>query len=358
MPCEECADVNGEKMMRVGCISREGRTEQGGSCKPERMVVRTPLCPEDVEDAFGNVVYQTQLGLGGFSFVSAFSKDEEDVDFACSQECRGDKNGDQGQCDGPFACNVKTCLQQQGDYTVTRPLPPTMVCPVYMTTEESQDFWTHEAVVEAKRRERCVACDECGRQNYEERVGLYDHWGAGCARECSLHLCENDDIFDWTDGVCKACTELRDGRLCSASDAERLRIRETGMTGNLPFLTFVGCAGRAEGFDNVHYGRCELCDSVTCDVDEYEVSCHAPQCQKCDRRRTPAVDVLRQHWRDENGDDVPLYCQMSACLEAGRTGVQDHGPVCEAECRETGLRDAEDVAIACLLPHDKRCQPV
>ena len=108
----------------------------------------------------------------------------------------------------------------------------------------------------------------------------------------------------------------------------------------------------------MHYGRCELCDSVMCDVDEYEASCHAPQCQKCDRSRTPGVDVLRQHWRDENGDDVPLYCQMSACLEAGRTGVQDHGPVCEAECSETGQCGAEEVEIACLLPHDTRCEPV
>ena len=38
--------------------------------------------------------------------------------------------------------------------------------------------------------------------------------------------------------------------------------------------------------------------------------------------------------------------------------MQDHGPVCEAECSETGLCGAEEVEIACLLPHDTRCEPV
>ena len=117
-PCAECAPLNGEKMVRVGCISDAGRTDEAGECKPARMVVRTPLCPKHL---------------------------------------------------------------------------------------------------------------------------LFDHWGEGCARECSLHLCNENDVYDWTDGRCKACTELRDGRLCSLADTERLRIRETGMTGNLPSLQFMGC---------------------------------------------------------------------------------------------------------------------
>ena len=57
VPCAECESVNGEKMVRVGCISDAGRTDEAGECKPARMVVRTPLCPEAVTDAFGDFLF-------------------------------------------------------------------------------------------------------------------------------------------------------------------------------------------------------------------------------------------------------------------------------------------------------------
>ena len=181
---------------------------------------------------------------------------------------------------------------------MVRPLPPTLVCPVKMTETETADFWTHEMTVEAKRMERCVACEECEHQNYETHKDLFDHWGAGCARECSLRLCVENTIFDWTDGACKTCADLRDGRLCSAADQKRLGIEKTGMTGNLPSLQFVECRGRVEGFDGVQYGRCELCVPAGCDESEYEASCYDPRCQACDQSRTPAVRVLQQRWSD------------------------------------------------------------
>jgi len=55
--------------------------------------------------------------LGSFTFEEVFVSDAPDADFVCSTPCDGVLY-DSIQCDGPFACNMKTCAEKNvaGEY--------------------------------------------------------------------------------------------------------------------------------------------------------------------------------------------------------------------------------------------------
>ena len=169
-----CVDCNtscpdGQTLAGCGGLS-------AGECKPTSYLVPTPQCPTD-DDPFK----ARATGFGRWDFASVFRADENTVDFRCSDVCDCTLNYDSQQCDGPYACNMRTCAASVQEVGVVIPV---RACPVVITSEDKQD----EDIIDLKRRAKCVTCLECGRVGYDEGIEIYTDWGVGCARECS-QLC-------------------------------------------------------------------------------------------------------------------------------------------------------------------------
>jgi hypothetical protein len=110
------------------------------------------------------------------------------------------------QCDGPFVCNLKTCAEKNE--------AGPKACPLVMEANDPP------LMRKNKREEKCVSCKDCGHlsdhfENGAYKNKHYEHWGAGCARECSKLICADQEIWDWTQKKCSPCSELRDAWLCS-----------------------------------------------------------------------------------------------------------------------------------------------
>ena len=152
--CEKCKDCVNPSQLRAGC----GYLSEG-ECKDRTELVRTPFCPVALEGS-GNtelaISVRQASGLGAFSFEQVFGTDELEADFVCSKPCDG-VSYDSIQCDGPFACNVKTCAEMSR----TNELP--RACPVVI--ENTDLDVSAKSVRDRKRRETCVECTQCGPAN-------------------------------------------------------------------------------------------------------------------------------------------------------------------------------------------------
>jgi hypothetical protein len=102
-----------------------------GVCRDKEELVRTPWCPvaDDSKSPLAISARQAS-GLGSFTFEEVFGSDAQDADFVCSTPCDGVEY-DSIQCDGPFACNVKTCAEKNvaGEYP--------KACPVVMQATDA-----------------------------------------------------------------------------------------------------------------------------------------------------------------------------------------------------------------------------
>jgi len=359
--CEPCADAS-QKRAGCGFLS-------AGECKDKTELVRTPFCPvPDEEQSVLAISVRQASGLGAFSFEQVFGTDDKGADFVCSAPCDGVKY-DSIQCDGPFACNVKTCAER----TQANELP--RVCPVVI---EGDDLLAGaRSVRDRKRRETCVPCNECGHandlfDNGASKTNYYEHWGGGCARECSKLMCSENMIWDWTARRCQRCEELRDVRLCSKRDRLMLSLETRSVTGNWPLLHFPECEGEfaSKKLETFKYGICAVCDAESdkaqlCpDENEYPAACENERvaCRTCHRAgRAGAarfVDVFKGLWYNARGRAFePLHCQIAACVDEAYTGVGVADRLCTTPCSAV-VCAADEVTVPCRLPHDARCEPV
>ncbi len=351
--CEECPELS---QLRAGC-----GYFSAGVCKEKHELVRTPFCPvsDGVSDETDNQlkIYVNQAsGLGAFSFEQVFGVQKEQADFVCSSPCDGVEYNSI-QCDGPFACNVKTCtesLQAEGN------MIPIRACPVVI--EEGDDSNTRLS----KRRASCVKCNECG--HVQKELQIYKNWGLGCARECSKLQCNVDMLWDWTARKCSKCSDLHSIDLCNADDRRTLNLQSSRtVTGNWPLLYFPDCEGNSPSkkLESFTYGRCVSCDknkSSCPGLDSYPGACvdgHA-ECRKC--HRSGAQDFVRVQ-KDTWYNSLipawePLHCQISACLPREGvhwTGVGQADRLCTTECLPADCK-AHETEVPCRLPHQARCE--
>jgi hypothetical protein len=333
-----------------------------------------PFCPvaeatDETDTALKQLAVSVRQasGLGAFSFEQVFGTDAQGADFVCSQPCDG-VTYDSIQCDGPFACNVKTCAE------LTRANELPRACPVVI--EEHDLLPAAKSVRDRKRREECVPCNECGRANEDlingdSKTNYYDHWGGGCVRECSKLLCSENMIWDWTASRCQRCSELRDVRLCSKRDRLALSLETRSVTGNWPLLHFPECEGEfaSKKLETFKYGICAVCDAVQNKAElcpsasEYPAGCEDERvaCRACHRAgRAGAarlIDVFKGWWYNSQGRAFePLHCQVGACVDGALTGVRDADRLCTTSC-STIVCAATEVLVPCRLPHDARCEP-
>lgn len=330
-----------------------------GECKPTSYLVPTPQCPTD-DDPFK----AQATGFGRWDFASVFRADENAVDFRCSDVCDGTLNYDSQQCDGPYACNMRTCAASVQEVGVVIPV---RACPVVITPEDKQD----EDIIDLKRRATCVTCSECGRVGYDEGIEIYTDWGVGCARECSQLMCTDGKIWDWTVQECRQCGNLRDMRLCSRGDVEKYNLEASKVTGNWPLLMFEGCQGSGAALlTDIGVGRCSTCEKRdTCGAKyEYPSRCIDAtnvKCEMCSRvRESVYFSLLKGRWLNLiSGTGVleDLHCQISACKPRQGdkwTGVHRDGTLCHKKCLSPSPACTEDqVPVPCRLPHQARCEP-
>lgn len=359
--CEDCAD---ESQKRVGC-----GFFSAGECKDKAELVRTPFCPvADEEQSELAISVRQASGLGAFAFEQVFGTNAIGADFVCSAPCDGVKY-DSIQCDGPFACNVKTCAEK----TEANELP--RACPVVIEGDDLMP--AGKSMRDRKRRETCVACNECGHANDlflegASKANYYEHWGGGCARECSKLMCSENMIWDWTARRCQRCEELRDVRLCSKRDRLMLSLETRSVTGNWPLLYFPECEGEfaSKKLETFKYGICAVCDAVSdktelCpDENEYPAACENERvaCRACHRAgrvgSARLVDVFKGWWFNARSRAFePLHCQIAACVNEAYTGVGVADRLCMTPCSAV-VCAANQVAVPCRLPHDARCEPV
>lgn len=83
----------------------------------------------------------------------------------------------------------------------------------------------------------------------------------------------------------------------------------------------------------------------------------AASCGVCALRQG-MVDVVQGAYAPELGQpSEPLYCQVTPCLGAQRTGVRQNGQLCGEQCRAAPCREDETL-VPCRLPHQTRCDKV
>lgn len=357
--CEDCEKCPNPSQLRAGC-----GFFSPGACKEKHELVRTPFCParDGVSDETDNQlkIYVNQAsGLGAFSFEQVFGVQKEQADFVCSSPCDGVEYNSI-QCDGPFACNVKTCsesLQAEGN------MIPIRACPVVI--DEGDDSNTRLS----KRRASCVKCSECGHVN-KQTQSSYRNWGLGCVRECSKLQCAADELWDWTARKCSRCSELHSIDLCNTDDRMTLNLQSSRtVTGNWALLYFPDCEGNSASkkLESFTYGRCVSCDDNknSCPGRElYPGACvdgHA-QCRTCHRSGAQDfVRVLKDTWYNSLIPAwEPLHCQISACLTREGmdwTGVGQADRLCTTQCLPADCK-AHETEVPCRLPHQARCEQV
>ena len=362
--CDDSKCSSDQKLVNCGVGYAHLSASYGGpgKCKAEYQLVRTPLCPEKVNEIDLTVeVPEARTALGDYDFETVFGITYEHAPFQCRVACDGKGTSDTTFCDGPFACNMKTCVQSMPARTTASQLPPVRVCPVVITEDDLAII----DIMQAKRSTSCVSCSECG-----HIPSTIPDWGRGCCKECSRLMCEQDEIYDWTTRSCKPCSALQDVRLCSTADRAELSMELQKVSGYLPFLRFKNCIGGANVLDDITYGTCESCVEdlkyYTCNRAQYLASCQEPNdvCQSCVRESLGNVQlsVVQQNWQRRGVDHV-LYCQITACNSRNNlnwTGVLANGEMCQHTCEtadELNCADDEYV-LPCILPHRSRCMKI
>ena len=392
--CVPCAACESGKV-NVGCMNRAGHTDEPGVCRAREYTVRTPQCDEHEGAGYG---------LGGYTFLDLFSVTQDDASFQCRHRCDGDQNAMSGKvykkmtnrqelvlefgenrtfnggaCNGPYACDVSSCVIFGSSDDSQQSFRLEAACPVFVDSEMSVKFWsaveriagqnvdviskTDDEIVSTvnlMRGSQCESCDVCG-QN-EKPIS---DWGRGCARECTQIKCEYQEIYDWTEPdimkKCKRCENLADRRLCKSS--ERTLFENYDVSGRLPKFYMKGCVPRMQNTmrdRETTYGSCVKCpDSTNACVaqTEYYHSCQetAGVCQRCINKNS-----IQSTYYDGQRSET-LYCQLTPCEAkegAAYTGISiDVQPqrMCYIKCLEVSC-SSDEIELPCVLPHQKRCR--
>ena len=399
-PCEPCsaAEYNGlyQPFIRVGCRHEKGYSvtpsdeSAKGDCIPAKLATRTPLCQDEGQQGTLGLGQQGTLGLGGFSYRELFNVDKTKVPFQCRELCDGvgdtifdqneltgnsepdsfkaSRNGeglDSGYCDGPFACNVLSCVMEGDSQEFQHETRTPYACPVELPEymRDVNNLTQYASIIEERRRYPCQTCAECG----SRRPNLATDWGRGCARECSQLLCEVNQIYDWTDQTCKRCVDLQNPDLCTTED--RLGLQKDGgdISGNRPKIVFDNCVAKPELTKTlaISYGTCRLCEddlTMDCPDGEYHAGCDdaasaAGSCAACYARKNLVLST--QTYLNATFEENPVYCQLKRCSPTRarpKTGVSDIGDICHRDCVQQTC-DAGEYPLPCVLPHDARCVP-
>lgn len=249
------------------------------------------------------------------------------MDWKCSEICDGHRHEDTHQCDGPWACNRTSCMTEVHDEG-----EEPRACPV------TSSLGTAGVA--------CQSCSQCaeGQAAFAAAVadGTIPGWGTGCARECSMMLCKEGEVYDWTDRTCKGCASLWNSNLCSRNLLDR------DVTGNLLRVYFPKCVAKKEGVltKDLRYGECNECPAISCGPFQFPDS--GCNCSMCLRPGTHSREYL-----SVAGLYQPVHCQVEACA-VDRTGVADNGLLCQLTCKKT-VCARDEWQQDCLLPHQTRC---
>lgn len=345
--CVKCDKQCSDDKQLAGCGGMHS-----GTCKKKTDLVRTPMCP--VKQDYQQGLLSSAVGFGLYDFTSVFRASPHVLDFRCSDVCDGTTQYDTVECDGPYACNMATCAE---DVSEEGNMIPVRACPVIITNEDD------DSIILKKRGERCVACKDCGYNNYLLGSKKYNDWGAGCVRECSQLLCSAGMIWDWTARRCSSCEQLSDIRLCDKRDTDGMSLIHSTVTGNLPLLFFANCKAGGRNLFQIGYGKCMRCDYNQYSCSEQMFASHCEnganvKCKSCSRvTQSKYIDVLQGRWLNA-ALQQPLYCQISACKSrSGQqwTGVESSGKVCRRPCAQIKCTENERL-VPCRLPHQARCE--
>ena len=367
-------------------MNRAGHTDEPGVCRAREYTVRTPQCDEHEGAGYG---------LGGYTFLGLFSVTQDDASFQCRHRCDGDQNAMSGKvykkmpnrqelvltfgenrtfnggaCNGPYACDVSSCVIFGSSDDTQQSFKLESACPVFIDTETSDKFWsvvdagqTNDAVVSTVNQMRGVKCESCEVCGQNEKP--ISDWGRGCARECTQIKCQYDQIYDWTEPdvmkKCKPCENLADWRLCKSS--ERTLFENYDVSGRLPKFYMKGCVPRTQNMKRdleTTYGSCVECPDSTnaCRAQtEYYHSCQetAGVCQTCLNK-----NAIQSTYYDGQSSEA-LYCQLTPCEVkegAAYTGISiDVQPqrMCYIKCLEISCPSTK-IELPCVLPHQQRCR--
>ena len=384
--CKGCP-ICARDQVRVDCLNRAGHSDQSGVCRPRKFMVRTALCDES----------GTGSGLGGYDFAGLFGMTQDSVPFQCRKRCDGNNNKmtlemkvepelamytntnrsfDSGYCNGPFACDVHSCVIFTPSNDWDAAYMQASACPVYIDARLEQKLWATPDdpnlldAIDSMRRTKCSSCDRCGHdspsQEDSQAMQGYATWGVGCVRECSETLCGDDQVWDWTEAdlwnKCKLCTALADVRLCLTKEQQYFVASD--VSGNLPKIYFDGCHGKSTNTltnrVEATYGTCVACpaDDNLCASGQYYKTCGWDDEEKamtavCEDCRVTS-SVTSYYFNGSSNRNV--YCQKAMCGK-DRTGVTiDVTPhvTCNRRC-QTVLCVPGQVLLPCVLPHYARC---
>ena len=320
--CTECS-ANAQRVDGQ-CYPSEGYELDGKASQ-----FQTPECPLQQKDIM-NTSFLVTTGLGGYSYEEVFGVDHRQVDFQCSTTCDGQGLSDTQYCGGPWACNTATCMTQAND----RGEEP-RACPVTLARNDSNLY--------RKSLVSCAACSTCGNYQYSFR-SLKDraelNWGEGCAKECSMMLCDYGEIYDWTDHTCKGCGALWNASLCSMTTSSN------DVTGNLKRVHFPECQPKISAVNAISYGGCEECQN-TCVNDTYPDSFCG--CSHCKREGAHTRTYV-----DSTGVESEAFCQITGCEDPSHTRVDVNGKICTVPCDSMAC-PSHQYTEPCLLPHNSRC---
>lgn len=386
--CVACATCESGKV-NVGCMNRAGHTDQPGVCRSREYTVRTPQCDEEDKG----------YGLGGYTFSDLFGVSQDDASFQCRHRCDGDQNAmsgnvykkmtnrlelvslfgnnrtfNGGACNGPYACDVSSCVIFGSSDDSQQSFRLESACPVFVDGEMSSKFWSAVetkpndeivSTVNLMRTVQCESCDVCG----QNEKPITD-WGRGCARECTQIKCPYLQIYDWTEPditkKCKRCEDLDDRRLCKST--ERSIFQNYDVSGRLPKFYMEGCVPKTQNAireRETTYGSCVKCSDSTdaCGADtDYYHSCQktaagvSAVCKTCINRES----VRSTYYDGQNRQTI--YCQRTPCAPVDGvtyTGISiDVQPqrMCYTQCLDISCSNT-DIELPCVLPHQKRCKP-
>lgn len=312
--CGVCTAGN----VRVDCFG-----VSAGECVNIEQASPTPPCGRDTLGV--NSSFSLTLSLGGHTFHEVFGM--QPLDFQCTTTiCDGRQANDTTQCTRARACDTVSCMTE-----VTSSNQEPRACPVLIDPVKTGDE-TWKTLV------KCQSCSECGtaQANFRGREG----WGMGCARECTHLLCDDGEVYDWTDRKCKGCAALWNPSLCVKSEDGK------DVTGHLLRVRFPEC--RARGGGEVGYGQCWPCTNSSCPPTKFPDSrCGCSLCMREGARSRVYIDG--------NNKSSTLFCQISACASS-QTGVHLDGTLCNSKCAASVCNSGERM-VQCILPHDTRCVP-
>ena len=100
VPCKK--ECSADKQL-AGCGGMHA-----GTCKKKSDLVRTLMCP--ARQDFQQGLLSSSVGFGFYDFTSVFRASPLTLDFRCSDVCDGTTSFDTIECDGPYACNMATCV--------------------------------------------------------------------------------------------------------------------------------------------------------------------------------------------------------------------------------------------------------